>query len=248
MNTRCNASASFVDRHGLWTAEQEEAATRIEQEVKAQGIEMVRLSFAEQHGLLRGKSIVASEFPSILRGGCNIVSTLLAKDTSHRTVSPVFTPGGGFGLEEMGGGGDIVMVPDPTTFRVLPLVEATGWVLCDIYFTNGTPVPFSTRQIGKNALEALGEAGYDYVSGLKVEFHAFHLEDALLSPEHSGQPADAPAVGMVAHGFQHLSELRLDQHEPLLDILRRNLQALGLPLLSLEIEFGPTQCEITLSS
>ena len=245
MSKRSKAWASFVDRHGLWTAEQEEATTRIEHEVKAQGIEVVRLSFADQHGTLRGKSVVASEFPSILRGGCNIVATLLAKDTSHRTVYPVFTPDGGFGMEEMGGGGDMVMVPDPATFRVLPWVEATGWVLCDIYFTNGKPVPFSTRQIAKNALEALGEAGYDYVSGLEVEFHAFHLEDALLSPEHSGQPAAAPKVGMVAHGFQHLSELRLDQHEPLLDILRRDLQALGLPLLTLEVEFGPTQCEIT---
>jgi len=241
----------FVERHGLWTAEQEAAATRVEAAIAAQGIEVVRLSFADQHGILRGKSIVAAEVPEVLRSGCKIVSTLLAKDTAHRTVYPVFTPGGGFGLEEMTGAGDVIMVPDPTTFRVLPWLEATAWLLCDIYFPNGRPVPFSTRHVARGALSALAEAGYDYVSGLEVEFHAFRLEDARLAPEQSastgqpGQPAAAPQVSMVAHGFQHLTELRLDQHEPLLTLLRRHLLALGLPVLSLEVEYGPTQCEIT---
>ena len=238
-------TGSFVERHDLWTAEQDRAAADIERIVESQGLEMVRLSFADQHGILRGKSVVASEFPAMMRAGCNIVSTLLAKDTAHRTVYPVFTPGGGFDLAEMSGAGDVVMVPDPTTFRVLPWAEATGWVLCDLYFTNGKPVPFSTREIARRAVADLADAGYDFVSGLEVEFHLFRLEDAHLSPEHSGQPATPPSVSLVAHGFQHLTEQRYDQHDPFLQILRKDLQALGLPLRSLEVEYGPTQCEIT---
>ena len=49
-------------------------------------------------------------------------------------------------MEEMQGGDDFVMVADPATFRVLPWANNTGWVLCDIYFSNGKPVPFSTRR------------------------------------------------------------------------------------------------------
>ncbi len=107
----------------------------------------MRFSFADQHGVLRGKTLLASEVSAALRAGVTMTTTLLAKDTAHRTVYPVFTPGGGFDMPEMQGGGDFVMVADPATFRVLPWAGKTGWLLCDIYFSNGKPVPFSTRAV-----------------------------------------------------------------------------------------------------
>ena len=51
--------------------------------------------------------------PSAMRAGVTMTTTLLAKDTAHRTVYPVFTPGGGFAMAEMQGGGDFLMVADP---------------------------------------------------------------------------------------------------------------------------------------
>ena len=87
-----------------------------------------------------------------MRAGVTMTSTLLAKDTSHRTVFSVFSAGGGMGLDEMEGAGNFVMVADPTTFRVLPWANNTGWMLCDIYFPNGKPVPFSTRALYRDAL------------------------------------------------------------------------------------------------
>src|SRR5256885_9806948 len=54
-----------------------------------------RSSFADQHGVLRGKTLAASEVPAALERGVTLTSTLLLKDTSHRTVFPAFTPGGG---------------------------------------------------------------------------------------------------------------------------------------------------------
>ena len=113
----------------------------------------MRFSFADQHGVLRGKTLVAAEAASAMRSGVTMTTTLLAKDTAHRTVFPVFTPGGGFAMAEMQGGGDFVMVADPSTFRILPWANKTGWLLCDIYFTNGKPVPFSTRARCRDALD-----------------------------------------------------------------------------------------------
>ena len=83
--------------------------------------------------------------PQALADGVAFTTTLLAKDTSHRTVFPVFTRGGGFGLDAMQGGADALMIADPTTFRVLPWAPETGWLLCDPYFPSGEPVPFATR-------------------------------------------------------------------------------------------------------
>src|ERR1700721_362623 len=137
------------------------------------------------------------------------------------------------------------MVADPPTFRVLPWAPETGWLLCDIYFADGKPVPFSTRQLYRSALEKLGARGYDFVAGLEVEFHIFKLHDAKMSPEHAGQPGTPPSVSLLSHGYQYLTEQRYDQMEPVLEIIRRDVLALDLPLRSIEGEFGPSQCEFT---
>jgi glutamine synthetase len=236
---------SFVARHALWSDEQKEAAARLRRIVEQQKLETIRLSFADQHGILRGKTLVASEALGCLENGCSITTTMLAKDTSHRTVFPVFTSGGGFGMKEMEGAADVLMVPDPLTFRVLPWSPTTGWVLCDIYFADGRPIPFSTRHVFRKVLEGLDKRGYDFVAGLEVEFHLFKLEDPRMAPEDAGQPGQPPQVSLLSHGYQYLTEQRYDLMEPALDVIRRDIIALGLPLRSVEVEFGPSQCEFT---
>jgi glutamine synthetase len=54
-----------------------------------------------------------------------------------------------------------------------------------------------------------------------------------------------PEVSFISQGFQLLTESRSDQVEPILDVLRENIIALGLPLRSMEIELGPSQVEFT---
>jgi glutamine synthetase len=240
-----SAKLDFIDRHDLWSAEQRRAAARVEREIKQRKLEVVRFAFCDQHGVLRGKTLVASAALKAMRDGVTMTSTLLAKDTSHRTVFSVFSAGGGMGLDEMAGAGNFVMAADPTTFRVLPWANRTGWVLCDIYFPNGKPVPFSTRALFRDALAKLSAAGFEFFAGLEVEFQLFKLVDPELSPERLTWPAEPPAVEHTTQGFQYLTESRFDQVDPILEILRQTVQALGLPLLSLEVELGPSQYEFT---
>ncbi len=237
--------SGFVEQHGLWTEEQHDAAKRAAASAEEDGIETLRLSFVDQHGILRGKTLVAGEFESAMRNGCSMTSTLLLKDTSHRTIYPVWQSGGGLGTDALTGAGDFLMVPDPTTYRTLPWAPGTGWMLCDIYFADGMPIPFSTRQIMREALDKLSSAGYDYVSGLEVEFHVFELEDAKLEPRESKQPGPAPDVSLLTHGFQYLTESRADELEPVMELIHQNVAALGLPVRSMEVEFGPSQFEFT---
>ena len=242
---KSKSAHSFVERHNLWTAAQEKAAAAIERAIKSQKLEVVRFSFADQHGVLRGKTLLASDVAIALRSGVTMTTTLLAKDTAHKSVFPVFTAGGGFGMEEMQGGADFVMVADPTTFRVLPWAANTGWVLCDIVFSNGKPVPFSTRAIYRNALNTLGKAGFDFMAGLEVEFHLFKLENPRLAPADATWPPEAPEVSLLTQGHQYLTESRFDMIDPAVEILRRGLLELGLPLRSVEIEIGPSQVEFS---
>jgi glutamine synthetase len=239
---------SFVERHGLRTADQARQAREVAERIRAEGLELVRLSFPDQHGILRGKALVPEAAIAALGSGCSITTTLFAKDTSHRSVFPVFTPGGGFGLPEMGGAADAVMVPDPESFRLLPWAPNTGWLLCDVHFADGRPVPFATRHLYRSVLERLRARGLAFVAGIEVELHLFRLEDARLTPEAATQPGEPPRVSLLAQGWQYLTEQRLDQFEPVLAVLRRDLTALGLPLRSVEVEFGPSQCEMTFAT
>ena len=218
---------------------------RLRRIAEEQGLDTIRFSFPDQHGILRGKTLVADEALRILENGCTITTTMLAKDTSHRTVFPVFTAGGGFGMAEMQGAADVLMIPDPTTFRVLPWAPTTGWVLCDVHFADGRPVPFATRGLYKSVLSKLSARGYDFKAGLEVEFHVFKVNDPKMQPAHAGQPGEPPDVSLLSHGYQYLTEQRYDQMEPVLELIRRDVVALGLPLRSIEVEFGPSQCEFT---
>src|ERR1700730_11440359 len=177
------AAMSFVERHGLWTGEQARAAKAATLAIKKHKLELVRFSFADPHGVTRGKTVMAEDAPGLMQAGVTMTTTLLAKDTAHKTAFPVFTPGGGFDMAEMQGAGDFVMVPDPATFQVLPWAPNTGWLLCDIFFGNGKPVPFSTRQILRDALARLAAEGFEFRAGLEVEFHLFKLENPRLTPE-----------------------------------------------------------------
>ncbi|MFI1734159.1 glutamine synthetase family protein [Streptomyces acidicola] len=234
----------FIDRHAGWTAGQSAAAEEIRDRAGSGGLKVVRLVFADQHGLLRGKTVTASEVATVLRDGTGIASSLLAKDTSGRTVFPLFTKETPLGLPELRGAADMVMVPDPLTFRMLPWSPGTGWLLCDLRFTSGAPVPLCTRGLLRSVLDQSG--GLTYRTGLEVEFHLFRLDDPRLSAADLGQPGAPPEVGMLNHGYQYLSELRYDELDPVLDVLRAHIEELGLPLRSLEVEFGPSQVEVTL--
>src|SRR6266540_2082974 len=201
MSSRERRRMSFVERHSLWSDEQANAAEAVEKGIAEHKLEVVRFSFADQHGILRGKTVMAAEAPAMMRNGCTVTTTLLAKDTAHRTVFPVFTSGGGF----------------------------------------GKPVPFSTRQLYRDQLARLAKAGFDYMAGLEVEFHLFRLENPRLAAADAAWPADPPDVSLISQGFQLLTETRYDLIDPIVEIFRRDLVALGLPLRSVELELGPSQ-------
>lgn len=234
---------SFIERHAHWTAAQSAAAAEMARRIASEGLEVVRVAFADQHGLLRTKSLVAGNAMKAMEAGVRLVGTLLLKDTANKTAWPVFTRGGGFGTRDFEGASDVVLIPDPTTFTVLPWTPKTGWVLCEAHFPDGRPVPFDTRAAMRRALATLANRGYDYVTGLEVEFHVFRIVNPHTAPDESGWPGTPPEVSLLHGGYQLLAEQRADQIEPALEVLRRDVLAMGLPLRSIEIELGPSQCE-----
>lgn len=235
----------FLARTGLLDAEAQRIAAEVLARARRDGLETVRLCFVDQHGILRGKSLVAGALPSAFRSGVAMTSTLLFKDTSHRTVFPVWHDDIGFGPGVFTGAGDALMIPDPATFRVLPWAPHSAWMLCSIHGPDGAELPFCSRSQLKRAEARLAGQGQAALFGLEQELHIFRVTDPNLRHGAGGFDEAPPATAPLNHGYQYLTEARHDAAEPVLDDLRRNAQALGLAVRSIEIEFGPSQFEFT---
>ncbi|MFE1794773.1 glutamine synthetase family protein [Streptomyces sp. NPDC059517] len=248
-------TGGFVERHGLWDERQYVAAGHVRRVIDELGLDKVRFSFADQHGVLRGKTLTREAVPGALRSGVTAPSSLLLKDSSGRTVFPVFSGGDGLADGRFAGAGDIVLVPDMTTFRVLPWAERTGWILCDLYHPDGTPAAFCSRGLLRDRLAALADTGYDLTVGVELEFHVYRPASrpsgggtAPVGVGRPGAPGPAPEVEPLSGGSQLLHEEGLDRLDELVDLLYRGLTGLDLPLRSLELEFGPSQLELTLDA
>ncbi len=239
--------AGFVARHDLWDDSHHAAHEQSLRVIEEQGIELVRVSFPDQHGLLRGKTLTVATYEQACRGGYSVPSTLILKDTSCRTILPVFGKVTDLGAQQVSGVSDLVLVPDPSTFRVLPWAPRTAWVMCDIHFADGTPAGMSSRHLYRRVLGDLADHGYDFVVGLEVEFHVFRLEDTHLQPDQATWPGTPPTVSMLAHGYQLVSDDRLDQTDEVVQLIHRGAAALDLPIRSIELELGPSQFEVTFS-
>jgi glutamine synthetase len=241
----------YIERHGLWTEQSYAAAAQMRRVIDELGIEMVRFSFVDQHGLVRGKSIAGPALTAAMRSGVTVPSSLLLKDTSGRTVFPVFAANTGVGIGGFAGAGDIVLVPDPTTFRVLPWTSRTGSILCDVRFPDGGPVPFCTRSVLRRVQEPLTRRGFGLTVGVELEFHVFRSSTEIMAADRVGRPGEPgmpPVASATTPGSQLLHEETLDSLDDLVQALRVGLIAMDLPLRSIELEFGPSQLEITLAA
>jgi glutamine synthetase len=237
--------SSFAERCGVHDAAREHAVQQTLQAIRAQGLELVRIAWCDLHGVTRSKVLVAAAVERALRSGIGMVSTLVLKDSADRTAYPVFEAGGTAALPGFGQANNLVLLPDPGSLQCLPWAEATGWLRAQPWFADGQPVALDTRRVLQRALQRLADAGFGLRCGLEVEFHIYRIEPGSgpLDPARAAWPGEPPAVSMVHPGYHLLSESWFDQAEAPMRIVQRTAQALGLPLLSLEVEMGPSQVE-----
>jgi glutamine synthetase len=238
---------NFAEQCGQNTSYRQAEIQRVLALAQASGLEWIRLVWCDVHGSLRGKTWVTSELATAFKDGMGMVSTLMLKDTSDRTVYKVFEAEVKNELPGFEGASNVILLPDPSTFKILPWAEKTGWLLGQPWFPDGQVVPYDSRRILQSALEKLAAKGWGMKCGLEVEFHIYklthaeHGDDA--DPAQASWPGPAPQVSMIHPGYNLLNELWFDRAEHALRIVKQTAQDLGLPLLSLEIELGPSQVE-----
>jgi glutamine synthetase len=232
---------AFAERCDVHDAARAAACDAVLQRVRQGGFDSVRVVWCDLHGSLRGKTLMPDALAGALANGVSLVATLMLKDSSDRTVLPVFEPGGApAGFE---GAANLVLLPDPARFTPLPWADRSAWLPGQPWHPDGRPVALDSRRVLQGALDTLAGAGYGLRCGLEVEFHVYRIVEERLDPAGAAWPGEPPAVTMVHPGYRLLSDHWADLAEPVLQRLRRTAQGLGLPLRSLEIELGPSQFE-----
>jgi glutamine synthetase len=237
----------FVARHSLYSSEQAAAADEAAARIRELGLRTVRLAVVDQHGIPRSKSLSPEVAIAAMSNGLDFSGAIYSLDSGNQVFVPAFAAGGGFGIDELTGFPDVVLVPDPGTFRVLPWADRTGWMLCDVYFSSGAPMPLDGRGLMRRALSELAGAGYDFLAGIEIEYYIVKLDSDRITPENAGFTPAPPAVSVFERGYQYLSEVRLDSIAATLEAIRDGLAAVGLPPRSMEDEWGPGQMEFSFS-
>jgi glutamine synthetase len=241
----------FIEKHGLRTQDQERQTEELKRRVEQDNLHLVRLAWADPHGASRAKAVTVPAFMAALSGGYNINVATTTLDSANARTFASFTRGGGMGLPEMTGSPNLTIVPDPATFRVLPWAPGVGWILCDEYFNSGVPFHFSPRHLLRRQLGRLAERGMSLVVGLEVEWYLLRAVQDRLTDENIGAPGlrGRPIETCAPEpGYSYHSETNMDQMQPVLTALAQAFEQIGLPLRSVENEWGPGQVECTFAA
>ena len=136
--------------------------------VSAGEIDTVLACFTDMQGRLMGKRFHAVNFVETSFKETHCCNYLLATDLE------MATPDGYASTSWEKGYGDYIMAPDLSTIRLMPWLEGTAMVLCDIldHHTHA-PVPHDPRAMLKRQVARLSEMGFDAMMATELEFFLF---------------------------------------------------------------------------
>ena len=139
--------------------------------VADRGIRFIRLWFTDVIGQLKSFSINASELDGALESGMGF-------DGSSIT---------GFNAIEES---DMIAMPDPSTFAVLPWrpeEQGVGRMFCDVLTPERTPYEGDPRYILRRAIKRAGEMGFDTFNvGPELEYFLFRDSSGTVPLDHGG--------------------------------------------------------------
>jgi glutamine synthetase len=152
-----------------------EAADVVRQADEA-GLRLVRFLWCGNDGTVRAKSSALEGLESRMRSGIGLTVAMQAMNALDR-LQPV---------EGMGPVGEIRLVPDPDTFRVLPYAPRTGAMLVDHVRLDGEPAPVCQRTFLKRMEARLRGRGAVLEVAFENEFSLATRVDGELVPIDSG--------------------------------------------------------------
>lgn len=182
-------------------------------------VDTILTCFPDMQGRLMGKRFHAVNFIQTSFKETHCCNYLLATDLE------MATPEGYAASSWEKGYGDYIMAPDLTTIRVVPWLEGTAMVLCDIldHHTH-EPVPHAPRQMLKRQVARLKDLGFDAMMATELEFFLF--ERSFDDIRKDGFRNLTPISGYN----EDYNILQTTKEEGVMRPIRNHLFAAGLPI------------------
>jgi glutamine synthetase len=191
----------------------EETRKGVRARIEQEGVEFVLLWFSDIEGHLKSFAVTPSEVEAALDDGMGF-------DGSSIT---------GFNAIEES---DMVAIPDPETFQLMPWKEGETRVarmICDIVTPDGKPYEGDPRYVLRRALDRMSALGFDTFNvGPELEYFLFRDDKGTETLDEGGYFAMTT--------MDAASELRQETV--------RALESMGIPIEYVHHEVGPSQHEI----
>jgi glutamine synthetase len=198
----------------------ESGAAQVIERAGEAGLGLVRFLWCGNDGTVRAKASALRGLEGRMRSGIGLTVAMQAMNALDQ-LQPV---------EGMGPVGEIRLVPDPETFRVLPYAPSTGAMLVDQLTLEGEPAPVDQRAFLKRMVDRLIERGARLEVGFENEFSLATEVDGAYVPVDSSLCFST--VGMTAS-------------QDYVDALVRALEAQDIAVEQYYAELGHGQQEIS---
>jgi glutamine synthetase len=196
-------------------------------------IDTVIAALPDMQGRLVGKRFRAEYFVSAAWEETHCCDYLLATDLEMVPVEGYASSGWSTGY------GDFVMKPDLSTLRIVPWLEGTALVLCDVLdHDHHEPAAHSPRQILKQQIERLQGLGLSAMVATELEFFVFRESFEELRDQGHRDMTTSSAYNEDYHIFQTTKE------EHLMRAIRNGLQGAGIDVENTKGEASAGQAEI----
>jgi len=200
-------------------------------------IDTVLVVFPDVQGRFMGKRVLSSFFLEQVPangGSVEACNYLLAVDVDMNVLE-------GFRSANWESGyGDFVCRPDLSTLRVVPWLEKTALVICDLFEESGEPVAVAPRTILRAQVDRMAERGMQVMAGTELEFFLFQesMEEAWAKRFCDLTPSSPYVIDY------HI--LHTTKDEWLIRKIRNDMAAAGLPVEFSKGEAGLGQHELNL--
>ena len=204
--------------------------------IRSGEIDTVLMVFPDLQGRLVGKRTTGRFFlQSVADAGTENCDYLIACDMDNNPVS-----GYRFTSYEQGYG-DMLARADWNTVRLIPWVEKTAMIMCDLLNVNtGELIEVAPRSILQRQVDAAAAMGLLPMVASEIEFYLFH--------DTYDEAHDMGYRGLRPHSpwLEDYHILQTTKDEYILGQIRRGLEAAGVPVEFSKGEAGKGQHEINL--
>jgi len=191
----------------------EEARRAVLRRIEEEGVEFALLWFTDIEGHLKSFAITPSEIEDALDDGMGFDGSSIS----------------GFNAIEES---DMVAIPDPGTFQVMPWKEGETKVarmICDVVTPDGKPYEGDPRHVLRRALERMSSLGFDRFNvGPELEYFLFKDQTGTETLDEGG----------------YFAMTSLDAATELRQETIHALETMGIPVEYAHHEVGPSQHEI----